>query len=47
MFRSDRYASVSLDQWMALTPPSLIKDHLPLDDSTIAALSKRQRIVVK
>ena len=47
MFRSDRYASVSLDQWMALTPPELIKDHLPLDDSTIAALSKRQRIVVK
>jgi oxalate decarboxylase len=46
MFRTARYADVSLDQWLALTPPELVRDHLPLDARTIAALSKRKRIVV-
>ncbi|MDX6644630.1 MAG: oxalate decarboxylase [Miltoncostaeaceae bacterium] len=47
MFRSDRYADVSLDQWMALTPPELVRAHLPLDARTVAALSKRKQIVVR
>jgi oxalate decarboxylase len=47
MFRSDRYADVSLDQWMALTPPELVREHLDLDRRTIAALSKRERLVVR
>jgi mannose-6-phosphate isomerase-like protein (cupin superfamily) len=34
MFRSDRYADVSLNQWIALTPPELVKAHLNLDDAT-------------
>jgi oxalate decarboxylase len=46
MFRSDRYADVSLDQWLALTPPDLVRAHLPLDARTVAAFSKRKRIVV-
>jgi oxalate decarboxylase len=47
MFRSARYADVSLDQWMALTPPELVQEHLNIDRRTIAALSKRARIVVR
>jgi oxalate decarboxylase len=46
MFRSDRYASVSLDQWLALTPAQLVREHLPIDQRTITALRKRQAIVV-
>jgi oxalate decarboxylase len=46
MFRSDHYADVSLDQWLALSPPELVRAHLPVDKQTIAALAKRKRIVV-
>ena len=46
MFRSDRYADVSLNQWMALTPVHLIKQHLNLDDATIAKLRKQKDFVV-
>jgi oxalate decarboxylase len=47
MFRSDRFADVSLNQWMALTPPALVRAHLNLDESTIAALSKNKPIIVR
>ena len=46
LFRSDRFADVSLTQWLALTPPALVKPHLNIDDETIAALSKAKPIVV-
>jgi oxalate decarboxylase len=45
MFRSDRFADVSLNQWMALTPPELVQAHLNLDEHTMAALSKDKPIV--
>jgi oxalate decarboxylase/phosphoglucose isomerase-like protein (cupin superfamily) len=44
--RSDRSADVSLTQWLALTPPELVKAHLNIDDETIAALSKAKPTVV-
>ena len=47
MFRSDRFADVSLNQWMALTPPELVQAHLNLDEQTMAALSKDKPIVVR
>jgi oxalate decarboxylase len=47
MFKSDHYADISLNQWMALTPPELVKAHLNLDDETIAALSKSKPIIVR
>jgi oxalate decarboxylase len=47
MFRSDRFADVSLSQWMALTPPELVRAHLNLDDQAMAALSKSKPIVVR
>jgi oxalate decarboxylase len=47
MFRSDRFADVSLNQWMALTPPALVGAHLNLDDETLAALSRDKPIIVR
>jgi len=46
LFRSARFADISLSQWMALTPPELVRAHLNLDAPTIAALSKDKPIVV-
>jgi oxalate decarboxylase len=47
MFRSDRFADISLSQWMALTPAELVRAHLNLDQQTMAALSKDKPIVVR
>ena len=47
VFRSSYFADISLNQWMALTPPELVRAHLNLDDSTIAALSKDKPIIVR
>jgi oxalate decarboxylase len=46
MFKSSYYADVSLDQWMALTPPELVQAHLRLDAQTIDALRKQKKPVV-
>jgi oxalate decarboxylase len=40
MFRSDRFADISLSQWMALTPPELVQQHLNLDARTMAAVAR-------
>jgi oxalate decarboxylase len=47
MFRSDRFADVSLNQWMALTPPELVQAHLNLDQQTMATLAKDKPVVVR
>jgi oxalate decarboxylase len=47
LFKSDRYADVSLNQWMALTPPELVQAHLNLDEQTIAALSKTKPVIAR
>jgi oxalate decarboxylase len=47
MFRSDRFADVSLNQWMALVPPELVKAHLNVDQSTLDVLSKDKPVVVR
>ena len=46
MFKSSYYADVSLDQWMALTPPELVEAHLKLDNQVMAALRKEKVPVV-
>jgi oxalate decarboxylase len=46
MFRSDHYADISLNQWMALLPEELVRAHLNLDHETIAALCKDKKRVV-
>jgi oxalate decarboxylase len=40
MFKSSYYADLSLNQWMALTPPELLKLHLGLDRPVTDALHK-------
>ena len=47
MFRSARFADVSLSQWMALTPPELVRAHLNLDEATLRTLPKKKPIVVR
>jgi oxalate decarboxylase len=47
LFRSDRFADISLNQWMALTPPELVQAHLNLDPQTLAALSRHKQIIVR
>ncbi len=47
MFKSDHYADVSLNQWMALTPPELVQAHLHLNQKVMEALKKEKRPVVK
>jgi len=47
MFRSARFADVSLSQWMALTPPELVQAHLNLDRQTMSALRRDKPIIVK
>ena len=46
MFKSDHYADVSLNQWLALTPPELVSGHLNVDKATMAALKKQKQPVV-
>jgi hypothetical protein len=40
------FAGISLNQWMALTPPELVRAHLNLDQQTIAALRKDKSFIV-
>jgi oxalate decarboxylase len=46
IFKSSYYADVSLNQWLALTPPELVKAHLKLDTLALAALQKEKYPVV-
>jgi len=45
LFRSPRFADLSLNQWMGVTTPKLVQAHLNLDDATMAALRKDKPIV--
>ena len=46
MFKSDRFADVSLNQWLALTPPELVQAHLHLNQQVMGALHKEKHPVV-
>ncbi|GAB1521075.1 hypothetical protein RhiTH_004166 [Rhizoctonia solani] len=46
IFNADKYEDISLNQWLALTPPELVKAHLQLSDDTISKLQKVKPIVV-
>ncbi|HEU0367563.1 MAG TPA: oxalate decarboxylase family bicupin, partial [Candidatus Acidoferrum sp.] len=45
MFPSAYFADVSLNQWMALTPPELVQQHLNLDQQTLAVLRKDKPVI--
>jgi oxalate decarboxylase len=36
---SERYANLSLNQWLALTPRVLVEAHLKIDPEVVAGLS--------
>jgi oxalate decarboxylase len=46
IFKSSYYADVSLNQWMALTPPELVSAHLKFDPQVMGALRKAKEPVV-
>jgi oxalate decarboxylase len=46
MFKSSYYTDVSLDQWIALTPPELVQAHLRVDRQTMSALRKEKKPIV-
>ncbi len=47
MFASDRFRDISLNQWMALTPPELVRDHLHLNERVMQSLRKEKRPVIR
>ena len=47
VFNTPVYKDVSLNQWLALTPPDLVRGHLNLDDTAMASLRKERCSVVK
>ncbi|KAF8674929.1 Oxalate Decarboxylase [Rhizoctonia solani] len=46
IFKTDVYQDISLNQWLALTPPDMVKAHLQLDDETISQLQKVKPVIV-
>ncbi|WP_421992130.1 cupin domain-containing protein [Roseococcus sp.] len=46
MFKSSTYADVSLEQWLALTPPGLVQAHMGFSDATMQALRKAKSPVL-
>jgi oxalate decarboxylase len=47
VFRSERYAEISLNQWLALTPPALVREHLRVGDGVLGALRREKRPVAR
>ncbi len=47
IFKSSRFADISLNQWMALTPRELIEEHLHVGPELMNALRKEKWPVVK
>ena len=46
MFKSSYYADLSLDTWLALTPPELLQAHLKLDRQVVDALRRNKTPIV-
>ncbi|KAJ6542418.1 putative oxalate decarboxylase/oxidase [Mycena sp. CBHHK59/15] len=46
IFKSNIFQDISLTQWLALTPPALVKAHLGFSDEMIARLSRVKQEVV-
>ncbi len=47
IFRSDRFADLSLRQWLGLVPPELVREHLDGAPDVIVALSTTRPIIVR
>ncbi|TFK42211.1 oxalate decarboxylase [Crucibulum laeve] len=46
IFKTDKFADLSLSQWLALIPPDLVKAHLQVSDDTIMHFNKTKPVVV-
>ncbi|KAF9007405.1 oxalate decarboxylase [Cyathus striatus] len=46
IWNTDKFQDISLNQWLALTPPELVKAHLGFSDEMISKLSKTKNTVV-
>ncbi|KAH9838606.1 oxalate decarboxylase [Rhodofomes roseus] len=46
ILKTDKFQDVSLNQWLALTPPALVQAHLDVSDETISHFSKTKPIIV-
>jgi oxalate decarboxylase len=46
LWQSDRFADVSLAQWLAFTPCELVKAYLNIDRSVLASVSTRKTPVL-
>ncbi|PBK94184.1 hypothetical protein ARMGADRAFT_1078897 [Armillaria gallica] len=46
IFKSNCFKDISLNQWLALTPPMVVKAHLNIDDATISQLSKVKPVII-
>ncbi|CAE6464402.1 unnamed protein product [Rhizoctonia solani] len=46
IFNTDVYEDISLNQWLALTPPDMVKAHLQLSDEAISQLQKVKPVIV-
>ena len=47
VFNSRLCIDISLNRWMALTPPDLIREHLGLDETVMKALRRSRDAVVR
>jgi oxalate decarboxylase len=47
VFNKPIYKDVSLNNWMALSPPDLVRGHLSLDDVAMKALRREWRPIVR
>jgi oxalate decarboxylase len=47
VFNKPKYKEVSLNNWMALTPPDMVRGHLNLDDTAMKALRQERRPIVR
>lgn len=46
VLQADRFADIALGQWLALTPPQVVKDTLHLSDDVVAKLNTEKQYIV-
>ena len=46
VLQAPRYTDISVNQWLGLTPPQVVEDHLRLPESLIASLPKHKPFLV-
>jgi hypothetical protein len=46
VFQAEKFTDMSMGQWLALTPPQIIKDTFALPDDVLKNLSKEKPIII-